>query len=148
MRLLKLSRTHFVSKICHQRRCNLSGQELGHSHKRFPCPIQTHSKTRHDNEVNPNSSCKNRNFPTIQSVNCTFQSGHLQLIISAFLVLVYFSKFGNHVVLKFLFQARFGHSQNIDLVQNGNIILADETTVWPKDYEIRQDFEFFFLLEK
>jgi len=52
------------------------------------------------------------------------------------------------VVLKFLFQARFGHSQNIDLVQNGNIILADETTVWPKDYEIRQDFEMFFLPEK
>ena len=50
------------------------------------------------------------------------------------------------MVLKLLFQARFGHSQNIDLVQNGNIIL--ETIVWPKDYKIRQDFEIFFLIEK
>ena len=46
------------------------------------------------------------------------------------------------------YQAGFGHSQNIDLVQNGNIVLADETIVWPTDYEIRQDFETFFLLEK
>ena len=48
------------------------------------------------------------------------------------------------MVLKLLFQARFGHSQNIDLMQNRNIILADETIVWPK--EIRQDFEIFFSL--
>ena len=46
------------------------------------------------------------------------------------------------------FLAGFGHSQNIDLIQNGNIVLADETIVWPTDYEIRQDFESFFLLEK
>ena len=47
-----------------------------------------------------------------------------------------------------LILAGFGHSQNIDLIQNGNKVLADETIVWPTDYEIRQDFETFFLLEK
>merc|ERR1711953_315073 len=49
--------------------------------------------------------------------------------------------------IRFPCLAGFGHSQNIDLVQNGNIVLADETIVWPTDYEIRQDFETFFLLE-